>query len=193
MEQKIEFAPNVILIDAAYLNKVVADMRAHFSQVLNRQLPPADLACLLECIGLDGGLRDKNNTLQVILLYDAQLPKFTDCVPADFEKELHNVAFNGNLGEFSLYSYQPSDLATREDLFIESLQIVGECKDTTRIMAVPDESGYGSKLETYIKEMKGKNSISVFGMNPSREEVHYEFQQLGFAILQALGIRPDEL
>ena len=193
MEKKIEFAPNVLLIDAAYLNKVVADMRAHFSQVLNRALPPADLACLLECIGLDSGLRGSDNTIQVILIYDAQLPKLTDCVPSDLDKELHNVAFKGNLGEFSLYSFQPSELATREDLFIESFQLVGQCKDTKRVAAIPDETGYTKQLDEYVKEMKGKENVTVFGMNPPASATTYEFQVLGFAVLQALGIRPDEL
>ena len=193
MEKKIEFAPNVLLIDAAYVNKVVADMRVHFSQVLNRELPQADLACLLECIGLDAGLRGSDNAVQVILIYDAQLTTLTECVPSNLEKELHNVAFKGNLGEFSLYSFQPSEMASREDLFVESLQLLGECKDTKRIVAIPDETGYAKNLDEYVKEMKEKENVTLFGMNPPKEATSYEFQLLGFAVLQALGIKPNEL
>ncbi len=193
MEKKIQFAPNVMLIDAYYLNKVVSDLRAHFSSVLNRDLPLADLALLLECIGLDAGMRGEENPIQVIFIYDAKLPKFTACMPADLEKELHSVAFKGKLGEFTLYSFQPSDMATREDLFIESLQLLGECKETKRIMAIPDEVAYAAKLNEHIKEMKGKEQITLFGMNPHDSKVSYDFQILGFAVLQALGIRPDEL
>ena len=193
MENKIQFAPTVMLIDAAYINKVVADMRVHFSQVLGRELPQADLACILECIGLDAGMRGKDNMIQVILIYDAELPKFTDCVPSALEKELNNVAFKGSLGEFSIYSFQPSEMATREDLFIESLQLIGTSKETKRILVVPEEMSYSHKLEPYIKEMKGKEHIAVFGMNPLPQTELYEFQLLGFAILQALGIKPDEL
>ena len=193
MEQKIQFATNVVLIDASYVNQVVGDMRAHFSSVLNRELPQADLACLLECMCLDAGMRGTENPIQVIFIYDSKLPKFTACVPSDLDKELHNVAFKGNLGEFSIYSFQPSEMATREDLFIESLQLLGECKETKRIMAVPDEVEYGNKLEKYIKEMKDKEQITVFGMNPPASKELFDFQILGFAILQALGVRPDEL
>lgn len=193
MEKKIQFASNVMLIDAAYMDQVVGDMRAHFSSVLNRELPQADLACLLECMGLDAGMRGENNPVQVIFIYNAQTPKFTACVPSDFEKELHNVAFKGKLGEFSIYSFQPSGMAASEDLFIESLQLLGECKDTKRIMAVPDEVTYGDKLGKYIHEMKGKEQVTVYGMNPPAESDEFDFQILGFAILQALGIHPDEL
>ena len=193
MENKIQFAQNVMLVDANYLNQVVGDMRAHFSSVLNRELPMADLSILLECLCLDAGMRGAENPVQVILIYDVQLPKFTDCLPSDLDKELHSVAFQGKLGEFTIYSFQPSDMATREDLFTESLQLVGECKDTKRIMAVPDEAVYGNKLNEFIKEMKGKEQITLFGMNPPAKTELYEFQLLGFAILQALGIRPEEL
>ena len=176
MEKKIQFAPNVMLIDAHYLNKVVADMRSHFSTVLNRELPKADLSRLLECVGLDSGIRGEENSIQVIFIYDEHLPKFTSCVPAALDSELHNVAFKGNLGEFSIYSFQPSEFATVEDLFTESLQLVGECKDTKRIVAIPDEAEYAHSLDRFFKEMKNKEQISVFGMNPSETISLYDFQ-----------------
>ena len=193
MENKIKFAPNVLLVDANYVNQVVSDMRAHFSSALNRELPPADLAILLECLGLDAGMRGTANPIQVIFIYDAHLPQFTDIVPADLDKELHSVAFQGKLGEFTIYSFQPSEMASREELFTESLQLVGVCKDTKRVMAVPDEAAYGSKMREYIQEMKGKDQITVFGMNPPAAKEGFDFQLLGFAVLQALGIRPEEL
>ena len=41
--------------------------------------------------------------------------------PSDLEKELNNVAFKSQLGEFALYSFEPSDMASREELFSGSL------------------------------------------------------------------------
>ena len=49
MEKKIPFAPVVMLIDASYLDRVGSDMSAHFAPIVNRELPKADLANLLEC------------------------------------------------------------------------------------------------------------------------------------------------
>ena len=57
MEKKIKFAPTVMLIDACYLNRVVNDMRRHFSPIVGRELPRADLAVLLECMALDAGVQ----------------------------------------------------------------------------------------------------------------------------------------
>ena len=84
-------------------------------------------------------------------------------------------------------------MATCEELFIESMQLAGESKDVKRLMLVADEDKYGDKLNTYIKEIKGKDSVTVFGMNPPQSEVAYRFEMIGFGILQALGIRADEL
>ena len=50
MEKKIPFASDVILIDAAFLDRVGKDMAAHFAPLVGRELPKADLAVLLECL-----------------------------------------------------------------------------------------------------------------------------------------------
>lgn len=35
--------------------------------------------------------------------------------------------------------------------------------------------------------------MTVFGMNPPTSEVAYQWEMLGFAVLQSLGIKADEL
>ena len=47
---ELKFAEKVILIDAAYINKVTNDLSSHFGQVIGRELPKADLPVLLECL-----------------------------------------------------------------------------------------------------------------------------------------------
>ena len=193
MEKKIASAPVVMLTDASYLDRVGSDMSAHFAPIVNRELPKADLANLLECLALDAGIQLGENEVQVIFIYDAGEEKMNFCTPSNLGKELHDVAFKSQLGEFSLYAFQPSDMATREDLFIESFQLAGESKDVHRIIIVPDEDGYGERMGNYISKVKGKESITVFGMNPPAYEGDYSFEMLGFPILQSLGIRAEEL
>ena len=179
MEKKIEFAPNVMLIDASYLDRVGRDMAEHFSPILNRELPKADLAALLECLALDA--------------YDSAEPRMSFCTPSDLDKELNNVAFKSQLGEFSIYSFQPSDMATCEDLFNEALMLAGESKDVKRVVAVADEDAYQQKTHSTLNKIKGKDSVTLFGMNPPKDEAAYSFEMLGFAVLQALGIKAEEL
>jgi hypothetical protein len=39
----------------------------------------------------------------------------------------------------------------------------------------------------------GKEKMTVFGMNPPTSEVAYQWEMFGFAVLQSLGIKADEL
>lgn len=193
MEKKIPFAPVVMLVDASYLDRVGSDIAAHFAPIVNRDLPKADLANLLECLALDAGVPLGENEIQVIFIYEAGEEKMKFCTPSDLSKELQGVAFKSQLGEFALYAFQPSDMATREDLFVESFQLAGESKDARNIIIVPDEDGYGGRMGSYINKVEGKEHITVFGMNPPAYEGGYTFEMLGFPILQSLGIRAEEL
>ena len=74
MEQKIKFAPNVILIDASYLDQTVKGMSTYFAPLVNRELPEADLPLLLECLSLDAGMQLGDNETQVIFIYDSAQP-----------------------------------------------------------------------------------------------------------------------
>lgn len=193
MEKKIPFASDVILIDAAFLDRVGGDMAAHFAPLVGRELPKADLAVLLECLALDAGLEPGQHEIQVIFVYDAAHGRMRFCAPSDLEKEIHGMAFQSRLGEFSLYAFQTSGMARREDLFGESLQLLTESKDVRRVMLVPDEGEYGSVVAELAEKMKDKESVTVFGMNPPVHECSYCFEMLGFAVLQSLGIRAEEL
>lgn len=193
MEKKIPFASDVILIDAAFLDRVGGDMAAHFAPLVGRELPKADLAVLLECLALDAGMEPGKHEIQVIFVYDAVHGRMRFCMPSDLEKEIHGMAFQGRLGEFSLYAFQTSGMARREDLFCESLQLLTESKDARRVMLVPDEGEYGSAVAELAEKIKDKESVTVFGMNPPAHDYEYSFEMLGFAILQSLGIRAEEL
>lgn len=193
MEQKIKFAPNVILIDASYLDQTVKGMSTYFAPLVNRELPKADLPLLLECLSLDAGMRLGDNEIQVIFIYDSAEPALLHCAPSDLEKELHNVAFKSQLGEYSLFAFQPSDMATCEDLFIESLQLAGVSDDVKRLMLVADDNYDAARLKAALGEIKKKENVTLFAMNPPAFETGCAFEMLGFAVLQSLGIRSEEL
>ena len=135
---------------------------------------------MLECLALDAGVVLGDNAVLVIFIYDSAEPRMSFCTPSDLDKELSNVAFKSQLGEFSIYSFQPSDMATCEDLFNEALMLAGESKDVKRVVAVADEDAYQQKTHS-------------FGMNPPKDEASYSFEMLGFAVLQSLGIKAEEL
>ena len=193
MEKKIPFASDVILIDAAFLDRVGKDMAAHFAPLVGRELPKADLAVLLECLALDAGIEPGKNEIQVIFVYDAEHSRMNFCLPSDLEKEVHGMAFQSRLGEFALYAFQPSDMATCEDLFIESLQLAGISDDVKRLILVADDTYDATRLKAALGEIKKKENVTLFAMNPPAFETGCAFEMLGFAVLQSLGIRSEEL
>lgn len=194
MENEMKFAETVMLIDAAYLDRVGVDLAKHFGEeVLGRKLPKADLPVMLECLSLDAGVQLGENAIQVLFIYDVESKRMDAFQPGDLAKELNNVAFKSQLGEFSLFSFEPSEMATREELFTESLKLVIEAKEVKRIVVVPAEEEYGDKVSTLLNKVEGKEAITVFGMNPPTGEVTYQWEMLGFALLQSLGIKADEI
>lgn len=193
MEQEVKFAKNVMLIDAAYLDRVAKDLSKHFGEALGRKLQKADLPVLLECLALDAGLRMGENAIQVLFIYDKESKIMKAVQPGNLEKELNDVAFKSQLGEFSFHSFEPSDMTDREELFLESLKLVADAKEVERLLVIPAEGEYDDKVSALINKVNGKEHIAVFTMNPPTEEVSYLWEMLGFAILQSLGIKADEL
>lgn len=190
---ELKFAEKVILIDAAYINKVTNDLGKHFGQVIGRELPKADLSVFLECVAMDAGFQAGEGNLQVFLVYDKSQLQMDAFCPSDLKKELNDVAFKSRLGEFQLNTFNPSDMADKEAFFLESVKLVADAKEVKHLVIIPSEAEYGDKLPEIFEKVDGKESICVFGMNPLEPSDKFRWEMMGYAVLQALGIRPDEI
>ena len=190
---ELKFAEKVILIDAAYINKVTQDLSKHFGQVIGRELPKADLPIFLECVAMDAAIQPGDHTLQVLFVYDKSQSKMDAFNPGDLKKELNDVAFKSQLGEFQLNAFEPSDMADRGAFFLEAVKLVADAKEVKHLVVVPSETEYGDKLPEIFNKVDGKESIYVLGMNPLESSDMFRWEMLGYAVLQALGIRSDEI
>ena len=141
MEKKIPFASDVILIDAAFLDRVGKDMAAHFAPLVGRELPKADLAVLLECLVLDAGIEPGKNEIQVIFVYDEEHSRMNFCLPSDLEKEVHGMAFQSRLGEFALLCFPAFGYGPSGGLVYGITATADRIEDARRIMLVPDGRG----------------------------------------------------
>ena len=193
INNELKFAEKVILIDAAYINKVSKDLSLHFGQLIGRELPKADLPIFLECVAMDAAIQPGENVLQVLFVYDKNQTKIDAFNPSDLKKELNDVAFKSQLGEFQLNTFEPSDMADKEAFFLESVRLVADAKEVKHLVVVPDEMEYGDKLPEIFDKVDGKESIHVLGMNPLASSDRYHWEMMGYAVLQALGIRSDEI
>ena len=193
INNELKFAEKVILIDASYINKVTGDLSQHFSQMIGRELPKADLSIFLECVAMDAAIQPGENVLQVLLVYDKEHAKMDAFNPSDLKKELNDVAFKSQLGEFQLNTFEPSDMADRESFFLEAVKLVADAKEVKHLVVVPSETEYGDKLPEIFEKVDGKESIHVLGMNPLPPSKAFRWEMMGYAVLQALGIRSDEI
>ena len=193
INNELKFAEKVILIDTSYINKVTGDLSQHFGQMIGRELPKADLPIFLECVAMDAAIQPGENVLQVLLVYDKELTKMDAFNPGDLKKELNDVAFKSQLGEFQLNTFEPSDMADREAFFLEAVKLVADAKEVKHLVIVPSETEYGDKLPEILEKVDGKESIHVLGMNPLAPSKAFHWEMMGYAVLQALGIRSDEI
>ena len=184
-----KWSKNVILVDANYVDKVAFDLIVNFERMIGRRIPQADMAKWLECVALDGGLREGSNETQVVLLHSKK--KMENFLPGVFD-ELDGKAFNGQLGEFLISCVPVEELTTMDDLFIDSMQIIANAAEVSRLIIVPDAEHIYNKVREGLKDTDPDKHITVLSMQPMQGG---QFRQeiLGYSLMAALGIRSAEL
>ena len=186
------FSGNVIVVDADYVDKVAFDLIVNFERMIGRRIPPADMARWIDCVALDGGVREGANETHVVLIHDKKNGKMDNFAPSDYASELNGKAFKDNLGEFALSSYPVESLVGKEDFFAEVLDAVCRRKEVKRLMVVPDDGRMYDAVRQALRFAGDDKRITVFAMQPMpggnfRQEI------LGYSLMSALGIRADEL
>ena len=87
---------NMIIADADYIDKVAFDLIVNFERMLMRRIPQADMARWIDCVALDGGVREGDSRTQVALIHDRRSVKMdnfeipTDYSPAHLTKSTKN-------------------------------------------------------------------------------------------------------
>lgn len=183
--------PNVILADADYIDSVAFNLTVNFERMLGRRIPQADFAHWADCIALDGGIREGDNEIQVVLIHKKSTKALVNFKPGNFESELDGKAFKDNLGEFLISAIAIEDLPDSNNLFIEALQVISNAAEVKRIMVVADDAIYNNVKDT-LRHADDEKRITVFSMQPMpggnfRQEI------LGYSLMSALGIRGEEI
>lgn len=192
MSDKIKLSDTVMLIDAAFLDFVVTDVKKYFTSVLKRELQEVDLSQLITYLALDAAVAEGENDIQVLLAYDVYLTRFANCYPSDLKTELNGVAFKNELGEFSFASVSSEEMVSREELYLDLLSIVTDAADVKKLILISSNEEYGDRVTAALKEVKDKEIIQ-FRMNEPEVQVGYRWELLAYPVMQALGIRGEEL
>lgn len=201
MEKKnITFAPNVILLDVAFLNGTIDEARKLLSQKLARELPATDLVNWLMCLALDGGLRRGGNEVQVLLVADDGCRSLQGCTPSTPD-ELDGKACQTPLGEFAFSVVNPADMVPRAALFTELAGLALDAKETERLLLVPDFRAYGDRLERELQDF-GKEAGNSAALDKAicfllegteNAQLPCRTDLLTYSLMHVWGIAPDDL
>lgn len=185
----------MIIADADYIDGVAFNLIVNFERMIGRRIPPADMAKWIDCIALDGGLREGAHQTQVVLIHSKNRERLDNFAPSHFENELNGKAFKDNLGEFIVSSFPADEVVSADEFFIHVLQTVCSQTGVRRIMVVPnaEREGLYEDIRATLKPVDDDaKRITVFAMQPMpggnfRQEI------LGYSLMNALGIRADEI
>ena len=190
-KDKVEWAENVIIVDADYADNVAFDLIVNFERMLERRIPQADMPLWLDCLALDGGLREGDNNVQVVLIHDKKSDNLKNFIPSSISEELSGKAFKDHIGEFSISAVHTESMATREQLFCDVMSTLGNLAEVKRIIGVPDIDYYNS-VRSLLRDVDDEKNITLMAMQPMPGG-NFKQEILGYSLMQALGIHADEL
>lgn len=191
---KANWSENVVIVDADYVDRVAFDLIVNFERMIGRRIPKADLAKWIDCVALDGGLREGEHDTQVVLIHDKKQAALDNFVPASYDDELNGKAFKDHLGEFTVSSFPVEDITTATDFFLDTVAMVCAQKEVKRVMIIPDTENRAlyADLRHTLQRVDDEKRITVFAMQPM-EGGNFRQEILGYSLMNALGIRAEEL
>ena len=191
---KANWSENVVIVDADYVDRVVFDLIVNFERMIGRRIHKADLAKWIDCVALDGGLREGEHDTQVVLIHDKKQAALDNFVPASYDDELNGKAFKDHLGEFTVSSFPVEDITTATDFFLDTVAMVCAQKEVKRVMIIPDAENrvLYADLRHTLQRVDDEKRITVFAMQPM-EGGNFRQEILGYSLMNALGIRAEEL
>lgn len=187
-----KWTENVILADADHVDNVAFDLTVNFERMLGRRIPQADMAQWAECVALDGGLREGEHEVQVILIHKNQNKQMKNFVPGNYDEELNGKAFRGRLGEFTITAVQTEEMVSKADLLLDMLHLICQQKEVKRLMVIaPDEMMDG--VRQILRRLDSDNRrTTVFTMQPTQGG-SFRQELLGYSLMAALGISAKEI
>lgn len=199
-ENTEDWCENVIVVDADYVDSVAFNLIVNFERMIQRRIPEADMAHWLDCIALDGGVREKKdaqqqgNETQVVFIHGKDSASMHNFKPGNFNDDLNQKAFKDNLGEFMMNSYPVESATTKTDFILDVVKTAANHKDVKRLMIVADcdDGTMPDYLRQALRDADDDKRITVFAMQPVTGG-NYRQEILGYSLMSALGISSNEL
>lgn len=193
-----KWSRNIILVDGDYVDNVAFNLIVNFERMIGRRIQKADTARWIDCIALDGGMRegrDSGGETQVIFIHSKEKTALDNFNPGSYETDLNAKAFKDTLGEFIISSYPVEEVVKHDDFFLDVLKTVVNHKDVHRVMAVPnaEHAPLWEEIRHALRDIDDEEKrITLFAMQPLSGG-NFKQEILGYSLMNALGIKGDEL
>lgn len=193
-----KWSRNIILVDGDYVDNVAFNLIVNFERMIGRRIQKADTARWIDCIALDGGMRegrDSDGETQVIFIHSKEKNALDNFNPGSYETDLNAKAFKDTLGEFIISSYPVEEVVKHDDFFLDVLKTVVNHKDVHRVMAVPnaEHAPLWEEIRHALRDIDDEEKrITLFAMQPLSGG-NFKQEILGYSLMNALGIKGNEL
>ena len=194
INSEAQWSENIIIADADYVDSVAFDLIVNFERMIGRRIPVADLARWIDCVALDGGIREGEHQTQVVLIHRKDRKGMENFMPSDYESDLNGKAFKDHLGEFMLSSLPIEEIVDETDFLMEIVQAACEQPNVKRVMIVPnfEKDGLYDRMRHVLQQVDDDKRITVFAMQPLSGG-NFRQEILGYSLMNALGIKSEEI
>ena len=194
INSEAQWSENIIIVDADYVDSVAFDLIVNFERMIGRRIPAADLPRWLDCVALDGGIREGEHQTQVVLIHRKDRKGMENFMPSDYESDLNGKAFKDHLGEFMLSSLPIEEIVDETDFLMEIVQAACEQPNVKRVMIVPnfEKDGLYDRMRHVQQQVDDDKRITVFAMQPLSGG-NFRQEILGYSLMNALGIKSEEI
>lgn len=194
INSEAQWSENIIIADADYVDSVTFDLIVNFERMIGRRIPAADLARWIDCVALDGGIREGEHQTQVVLIHRKDKKGMENFMPSDYESDLNGKAFKDHLGEFMLSSLPIEEIVDETDFLMEIVQAACEQPKVKRVMIVPniEKDGLYDRMRHVLQQVDDDKRITVFAMQPLSGG-NFRQEILGYSLMNALGIKSEEI
>lgn len=194
INSEAQWSENIIIADADYVDSVAFDLIVNFERMIGRRIPAADLARWIDCVALDGGIREGEHQTQVVLIHRKDRKGMENFMPSDYESDLNGKAFKDHLGEFMLSSLPIEEIVDETDFLMEIVQAACEQPNVKRVMIIPnfEKDGLYDRMRHVLQQVDDDKRITVFAMQPLSGG-NFRQEILGYSLMNALGIKSEEI
>ena len=200
MKNNTEWSENVILADADYVDSVAFNLTVNFERMLGRRVPQADMTLWAECVAMDGGAplcppegeKIVTESLRLILVHDRQNSSLKNFTPGRYADELDGKAVQSRVGELAFTAVQTEDMAPKEQLLQDLLQLLCEQKAVKRLMVVVDDAMVSALRPILQRHDSDERRTTLLTMQPVQGGA-YRHELLGYSLMAALGISSREI